>query len=138
MAHLYGAEHVRRYRETDGEEGHDWRRGAPTLLLTTTGRRSGAEHTAPLIYQQDGASYVVVASKGGADEPPDWYLNVQADPLVEVQVWGERFAARARTASDDEKARLWPVMTAVWPDYDAYQTRTERPIPLVILERVTT
>ncbi len=135
MAHLYGAEHVRRYRETDGEEGHDWRRGAPTLLLTTTGRRSGTQHTTPLIYQQDGDRYLVVASKGGADTPPDWYHNIEQDPEVEVQVWGDRFTARARTASEDEKDRLWPVMTAVWPDYDAYQRRTERAIPLVILER---
>ena len=135
MAHLYGAEHVRRYRETDGEEGHYWRRGAPTLLLTTTGRRSGGQHTTPLIYQPDGDRYVVVASKGGADTPPDWYLNLEEDPDVEVQVWGDRFAARARPATDEEQSRLWPVMTAVWPDYDAYQRKTERPIPLVILER---
>ena len=135
MAHLYGAEHVRRYRETDGEEGHYWRRGAPTLLLTTTGRRSGVQHTTPLIYQQDGDRYVVVASKTGADTPPDWYRNIEEDPAVEVQVWGDRFSGRARPATDEEQDRLWPVMTTVWPDYDAYQRRTERRIPLVILER---
>src|ERR1700712_5266226 len=103
---LFGQEHVQRYRETDGQEGHDWE-GTQTLLLTTTGRTSGEERTTPLIYGQDGDSYLIVASKGGAPEPPAWYLNLQAHPEVELQVWGDRFTARARTASDEEKPALW-------------------------------
>ena len=89
-----------------------------------------------MIYGRDGDRYLVVASKGGADAPPAWYVNLQAEPRVEVQVRGERFAARARTATPDEQRRYWPVMTAQWPDYDVYTTRTERPIPVVVLERV--
>jgi deazaflavin-dependent oxidoreductase (nitroreductase family) len=131
---LFGQEHVDRYRATDGEEGHEWR-GTKTLLLTTVGRKSGEERTAPLIYAADGDAYAIVASKGGADEPPAWYLNLSAHPDVEVQVEGDRFKARARTASAEEKARLWPTMVAEWPSYDEYQDRTEREIPIVILER---
>jgi deazaflavin-dependent oxidoreductase (nitroreductase family) len=130
---LFGQEHVARYRATDGEEGHDWE-GTVTLLLTTTGRRSGQQRTTPLIYGRDGDRFLVVASKGGADEPPAWYRNLEADPDVAVQVRGERFRALARTATAAEKARLWPVMTAEWPAYDDYQRRTSRDIPIVVLE----
>src|SRR5262249_4500055 len=95
---LYGKEHVQRYRETGGEEGHDWR-GTQTLLLTTRGRHSGEPRELPLIYGRSGDDYLIVASKGGSDQAPAWYLNLQADPDVEVQVWDDRFKARARTAS---------------------------------------
>ena len=132
---LYGKEHVERYIETDGKEGHDWRRGAPVLLLTTVGRRSGRMYTTPLIYQQDRDNYVVVASKGGADSHPEWYLNLEAEPEVEVQVWGDRFPAQARSATPEERSRLWPKMCVVWPDYDTYQQKTQREIPVVILTR---
>jgi deazaflavin-dependent oxidoreductase (nitroreductase family) len=131
---LFGEEHVRRYVATDGEEGHDWE-GTTTLLLTTTGRRSGEQRTTPLIYQQDGESYLVVASKGGADQPPDWYRNLQAQPDVQVQVRGDRFAARARTATPEEKPRLWQTMVSTWPAYDDYQKKTDRDIPVVVLQR---
>ncbi|NKZ03376.1 nitroreductase family deazaflavin-dependent oxidoreductase [Actinomadura latina] len=131
---LYGKEHVQRYQETDGAEGHDWQ-GTTTLLLTTTGRKSGKERTTPLIYQPEGDAYLVVASKGGADEPPLWYLNLQSDPEVKVQVKGDRFTARARTATPEEKPALWRKMTATWPAYDEYQTKTSRDIPVVVLER---
>lgn len=133
---LYGQEHVKRYIETDGKEGHDWRRGVPILLLTTTGRRTGRKITKALIYQPHGDDYLVVASRGGADHPPVWYLNLQANPEVDVQVWGDRFKARARTATPDEKPELWRKMVSVWPDYDAYQEKTDRQIPVVILERL--
>jgi deazaflavin-dependent oxidoreductase (nitroreductase family) len=133
---LFGQEHVERYRATDGREGHEWE-GTVTLLLTTTGRTSGQPRTTPLIYGRDGERFVVVASKGGADEPPAWYRNLEADPDVAVQVKGERFRARARTATPEEKARLWPVMTAEWPAYDDYQRRTSRDIPIVVLEPTT-
>jgi deazaflavin-dependent oxidoreductase (nitroreductase family) len=132
---LYGDEHVRRYIETDGEEGHDWRRGAPILLLTTTGRKTGRKIIKPLIYQPHGDDYLVVASKGGAPRSPEWYLNLEANPEVEVQVRGDRFKARARAATPEEKPDLWRRMVAVWPDYDEYQKRTDRQIPVVILER---
>jgi deazaflavin-dependent oxidoreductase (nitroreductase family) len=131
---LYGDEHVERYRATGGKEGHDWQ-GTQTLLLTTTGRKSGDERTAALIYAPHGDAYAVVASKGGADQPPARYLNLSADPSVEVQVWGDRFKAKARTATAAEKAELWPKMTSEWPPYDEYQKKTDREIPVVLLER---
>lgn len=132
---LFGAEHVERYRQTDGEVGHDWR-GASVLLLTTRGRRSGEERTTPLIYQPYEGAHLVVASKGGAPEPPAWYLNILNQAEVEVQVRDDRFAARAHTAGPDEKPPMWRAMTDVWPDYDSYQEKTDREIPVVVLERI--
>ncbi len=131
---LFGEEHVRRYEETDGAEGHDWQ-GTTVLILTTTGRRTGNRHATPLIYRKQGEDYVVVASKGGADADPAWYLNLQADPAVSVQVLGDKFTARARTAQPAEKPELWREMTATWPAYDEYQRKTSRRIPVVVLER---
>jgi deazaflavin-dependent oxidoreductase (nitroreductase family) len=131
---LFGQEHVDRYRATDGEEGHEWR-GTTALLLTTTGRRSGETRTLPLIYQQDGDRYVIVASKGGWKDHPGWYHNLVEDPNVEVQVLGDRFKARASTAEGEERERLWKLMTAAWPAYDDYQTKTDRQIPVVVLTR---
>ncbi len=128
------ADHVRRYIETEGADGHLWR-GAPTLVLTTLGRRSGRPRRLALIYGQDGDRYVVVASKGGSDRHPAWYLNLRDHPEVRVQVRGDRFRATARTATPEERQALWPRMVAIWPDYDAYQAKTDREIPLVILER---
>ena len=131
---LFGQDHVERYEATDGEEGHDWQ-GTRTLILTTKGRKSGEPRKAPLIYGEHGDDLLVVASKGGSPEPPAWYRNLQADPEVDVQVWGERFKARARDAAPDEKPELWRIMTAAWPPYDDYQTKTDREIPVVVLER---
>lgn len=133
---LFGDEHVRRYEETDGAEGHIWRKNAPILILTTTGRKSGKPRKSALIYGEHGGGYLVVASKGGADSPPAWYLNLQANPEVEVQVLADKFTAKARTADSAERAACWPKMTAVWPDYDAYQAKTAREIPIIILERI--
>lgn len=130
---LYGQEHVEKYRETNGEIGHEWRDGVYTLLLTTTGRTSGETHTTPLIYITDGDDYVIVASKGGADEHPDWYHNLVEDPRVEVQVADEVFTATAGTADAEDRDRLWPPLTDTWPDYDDYAERTDREIPVVIL-----
>jgi deazaflavin-dependent oxidoreductase (nitroreductase family) len=127
-------EHARIYQETNGEEGHIWR-GAPILLLTTKGRKSGQQYTTPLIYGKDGDRYLIVGSRGGADEHPQWYLNLVANPEIEVQVLADKFRARASTAEGEEKARLWKTMTSVWPAYDEYQGRTKREIPLVIIER---
>ena len=131
---LFGQEHVKRYRQTDGAEGHDWN-GVSVLLLTTTGRRSGSQRTTPLIYGTRNGDYVVVASKGGAPGQPSWYLNLTAEPAVEVQVRGNRFKARARSATGDERAELWKLMAAQWPSYNDYQTKTKREIPVVVLER---
>ncbi|HEX7292527.1 MAG TPA: nitroreductase family deazaflavin-dependent oxidoreductase [Conexibacter sp.] len=132
---LFGQEHVDRYRATDGEEGYRWQRDTTILLLTTRGRRSGVERTMPLIFRQHGDDYLIVASRGGTDAPPAWYLNLQADPEVTVQVRGDVFRARARDATPQEQPQLWRQMAEVWPDYDAYQQRTERRIPVVVLER---
>jgi proline iminopeptidase len=134
--HLFGEEHVRRYRETGGEVGHVWRNGAKILLLTTTGRTTGEPRTTPLIYEVDGDRLVVVASKGGAPEHPGWYRNLSKHPDVEVQVKSEIFRARARTVSGDDRRRLWRLAAQQWPDYDGYQERTDREIPVVVLERL--
>jgi deazaflavin-dependent oxidoreductase (nitroreductase family) len=131
---LFGQEHVRRYQQTDGAEGHDWQ-GTTVLILTTTGRRTGERRSTPLIYGKEGEDHVVVASKGGAEEHPSWYLNLSEDPEVTVQVLGDRFNARARTATADEKPSLWQLMTERWPAYDEYQRKTGREIPGVLLER---
>jgi deazaflavin-dependent oxidoreductase (nitroreductase family) len=134
---LFGTEHVERYRATGGDEGYTWRKGTTILLLTTTGRRSGKPHTSPLIFREHDGRYVIVASKGGAPDPPDWFKNIEADPAVEVQVKDDVFPARARVAEGEEKSQLWKLMAEVWPDYDEYQTKTDREIPVVVLERVT-
>jgi proline iminopeptidase len=136
MSDLFGEEHVRRYRETDGEEGHIWREGSTILLLTTTGRNTGKQSTTPLIYGLDGDNPVIVASKGGAPEHPGWYRNLSKNPEVEVQILGDRFHARARDAEGDERERLWRRLNEIWPHYDEYQTKTDREIPVVVLERV--
>ena len=104
------------------------------MLLTTVGRRSGEPRVAPLIYLEDGDSVVTVASKGGSARHPLWYRNLQANPDVEVQIGADRRKLRARTASAEEKDKLWSRLTIVYPDYDDYQARTDRDIPVVILE----
>lgn len=131
---LFGQEHVKRYLETDGAEGHDWQ-GTSVLILTTTGRRSGQQRSTPLIYRRHGDDYVIVASKGGAPDHPAWYLNLAEHPEVTAQVKGDRFPARARTATAEERPELWQLMNEQWPDYDSYQQKTGREIPVVVLER---
>lgn len=131
---LFGAEHVRAYQESGGELGYEWR-GTTILLLTTTGRVSGQERTTPLIYRDDGDTWVVVASQGGAPDHPDWYKNLAADPTATIQVKRELIPVRAQTASGAERSRLWQRMTEVWPDYDTYQARTDREIPVVVFRR---
>jgi deazaflavin-dependent oxidoreductase (nitroreductase family) len=132
---LLGKDHVRRYQQTDGEIGYWWN-GAPTLLLTTTGRRSGEARTTPLIFGRDGDDYLVVASVGGMPTHPAWYLNLVDDPSARIQVRGEHIDVVARTAQADEKPRLWRVVNDVWPNYDTYQERTDRVIPVVVLSPV--
>jgi deazaflavin-dependent oxidoreductase (nitroreductase family) len=133
---LFGQQHVRAYRETGGERGYHWR-GATILLLTTTGRASGQDRITPLIFRDDGDgdAWVVVASKGGSPDHPDWYKNLLANPEATLQVKAETIPVRADTAHGDERARLWRRMTEVWPDYDRYQQRTDREIPVVVFKR---
>jgi deazaflavin-dependent oxidoreductase (nitroreductase family) len=131
------ADHLARYLATNGADGHMWR-GYPTLLLTTIGRQSNEERLLPLIYGRDGDRYVVVASRGGAPDHPSWYKNLVENPEVKVQVKGDRFRARARTANRDERPRLWRTMTKLFPFYDQYQSKTAREIPVILIERFRT
>lgn len=132
---LFGKEHVDRYEATDGAEGYHWQNGTTILLLHTTGRKSGTEYTHPLIYRDYEDDYLVVGSKGGAPEPPDWYRNLESDPTVTVQIKDDTFTANARTATADERPVMWAHMVEVWPDYAKYQQQTDREIPVVVLER---
>ncbi|MFF5084060.1 nitroreductase family deazaflavin-dependent oxidoreductase [Actinoplanes sp. NPDC000266] len=132
---LHGDPHVERYLETNGEDGFHWRNGTEILILFTRGRKSGHERTHALIFREHGGAYLVVASKGGAEAPPAWFVNLQSDPHVEVQIKGDRFPARARVATPTEKPEMWAKMAEVWPDYNEYQKKTNREIPVVILER---
>ena len=131
---LFGPEHVRVYRETGGERGYHWR-GTEILLLTTRGRRTGDQHTTPLIHRADGDRWVIVASKGGAPEHPGWFQNLTAEPNASIQVLAEEIPVRASVAEGAERERLWSLMGEVWPAYDEYQARTDREIPVVVLER---
>jgi deazaflavin-dependent oxidoreductase (nitroreductase family) len=135
------AEHLQRYLATDGEDGYfvDFRavggpERTPTLILTTTGRRTGKPQTLPLIFGRSGKDYVIIASKGGAPAHPAWYLNLQAHPEVGLQIKGERLRARARVAGGEERSRLWGSMVAIYPPYERYQQKTAREIPVVVLE----
>ena len=131
---LFGPEHVRVYRETHGERGYHWR-GTTILLLTTTGRTSGEQRTTPLIHRTDGDRWVVVASKGGARDHPDWYKNLLADPQATIEVQADTVPVVATAAEGEERARLWSAMTEVWPAYDDYKAKTDREIPVVVLTR---
>lgn len=130
---LFGAEHVKAYRETGGGRGYHWR-GTEILLLTTKGRSSGEPRTAPLIFRADGDRFVIVASKGGAPADPSWFTNMEADPQAEVQVKADTTAVRMTVADGEERERLWAKMLEVWPDYADYQEKTDREIPIVVLE----
>ncbi len=127
--------HIEDYVASGGAEGHVFH-GATALLLTVTGRTSGEPRRTALYYVADGERYVVVASQGGAPTDPQWYLNLQADPHVTVQVGPEVFDAVATTAGPDERQRLWELSVANWPAYEEYATRTEREIPVVLLTKV--
>src|SRR5215467_9753938 len=137
-------EHANRYLSSGGTEGHMYKMTqpgrpevtVPSLLLTTTGRKSGERFIFPLFYGKAGDSYIVVASKGGAPQHPGWYRNILANPQVDVQVGTEKFKARARTATGVERARLWQKALEFWPPYADYQQKTEREIPVVVLDPV--
>jgi len=129
------ADHIRRYVETNGDDGHFWN-GVPCLLLTTVGRKSGARRRTALIYGRDGDDYVIVASKGGHPHHPLWFKNLVANPVVGLQVGAEVFEALASTY-DEGAAResAWTTMTGLWPAFDEYQAKAGRRIPLVRLTR---
>ncbi|NUW35664.1 nitroreductase family deazaflavin-dependent oxidoreductase [Nonomuraea sp. SMC257] len=131
------ARHVKSYAESGGARGHLFH-GAPTLLITTIGRRSGLPRRTALIYGRDGDRHLVVASNGGAADHPLWFHNLLARPQVKVQVGAEVFDAVARPAAEDERVRLWATMTEIWPRYIVYQRETTRQIPIVIIERAAT
>jgi proline iminopeptidase len=134
-------DHVRRYLESNGADGHMWDSSVaggpglvPTLLLTTTGRKSGRKLMLPLIYGKTDGGYVVIASKGGAPAHPAWYLNLSEHPEVDVQVGPAKFRAHARTAGGAERSALWKQLAGIFPPYEGYQRRTAREIPVVVLE----
>ena len=137
-------DHANRYVSSGGTEGHIYtvtppgyaQMDVPSLLLTTTGRKSGEKFIFPLFYGETGDSYIIVASKGGAPEHPGWYRNLLAHPEVEVQVGTKHFKARARTASGTERAQLWQQALEFWPPYADYQKKTEREIPVVVLDPI--
>ena len=133
-------EHTQAYLENP-EAAHDWDATpvggsglVPTLLITTQGRKTGRWHSTPLLYQPSGSGFIVVASKGGAATHPAWYLNLVTNPECRLQVGRFSYAATARTLTSDERPAYWEWMTRFWPDYLAYQSRTEREIPVVRLE----
>ena len=131
----FGEEHVRLYRETDGATGHEWREGSTILLLTTKGRKTGLDRTVPLIYDLDGANPVIVASKGGAPDHPGWFKNLVQTPEADVQILERHVPVRAREAEGEEREQLWELMNRMWPHYEEYQAKTDRRIPVVVLER---
>jgi deazaflavin-dependent oxidoreductase (nitroreductase family) len=127
------ANHIKSYVESDGAEGHMWN-GVPTLLLTTIGRKSGQARRSALIYGKDGDRYVIVGSRGGAPTHPQWFLNLRDNPEVELQVGADRFRARAGVASGAERQRLFEMMAGIFPNYREYAGKTEREIPVVVLD----
>jgi deazaflavin-dependent oxidoreductase (nitroreductase family) len=134
---LFGKEHVDRYEATGGAEGHDWEQGTTILILHTRGRKSGKQYKHPLIYREApdaSGHYVIVASKGGAPESPEWFRNLEADPDTTIQVKDRTIPVRARVAHGDERATLWRHMAESWPAYDDYKTKTDREIPVVVLD----
>lgn len=132
-------DHLARYLATDGEDGYyraESTNPLPALILTTVGRKSGKPYATPLYFGEDAGRYVLIGSFGGYEKHPDWYLNLREQPVVQVQIRDERFNARARDATAEERPRLWQHMAERMPGYDAYQERANREIPVVILERV--
>jgi deazaflavin-dependent oxidoreductase (nitroreductase family) len=124
------------FKLSGGRIGNKFSHGAPVCLLTTTGRKSGKQRTVALIYAEEGDAIVMVASKGGATKHPLWYLNLAANPECEIQIGSETRKLRARRASDEEKEKIWPKLNEVYPEYENYQARTARNIPVMFLEAV--
>jgi deazaflavin-dependent oxidoreductase (nitroreductase family) len=136
VAKVMGAAHIALYRRTGGRIGGRFR-GAPCLLLTVTGRKSGQPRTAPLMYGRDGDDYVIIASKGGMPTSPVWWLNLRSNPTAEIEVDGERRRVTAEEVQGEDRERLWKLMTGIYSSYDAYQRKTSRVIPVVRLHPVS-
>ena len=132
MVKMLSALHRFWYGLTDGRVGSRMN-GMDVLLMTTKGRKSGNERTTPLQYMRDGDAYVVVASNGGSDRHPGWWLNLRSEPSATIRVRDARIAVRGEEASDDERARLWPLLASAYAGYDQYAKETTRRIPVVIL-----
>jgi len=135
---LFSRVHVVLYRASGGRVGGRFRKTAPVLLLTTTGRRTGKRRTTPLLYLEDADRYVVVASVGGAPTHPAWYLNLRDVPAATIQVGNQKLAVSCETAGPEERARLWARVTRMYPKYDDYQAKTSREIPVVTLTPTAT
>ena len=138
----WASEHIKRYRETGGADGHIWKGhdgtgNFPCLLLTTTGRNSDVARTTPLIYGRDGDDLVIIASQAGRPNHPAWFFNLERTPEVEVQLEADQFAATARIAAPDDRERLWKMMARIFPPYDDYRVKAAatREIPVVVLSR---
>jgi len=131
--HQFTQAHVRAYRASGGRIGRKYK-GAPVALVGHVGRKSGKQYTSPLIYGEDGDTVVIVASFGGARRDPVWWPNLKAHPRTTVQIGSERRPVVARQATPEEKQRLWPRMVEIYAPYEDYQRRTERDIPVVLLE----
>jgi proline iminopeptidase len=137
-------DHSNRYLSSGGTDGHMYKVTppghsemlVPSLLLTTTGRKSGEKFIFPLFYGKTGNSYIIVASKGGAPQHPGWYRNILANPEVEIQVGTSKMKAKARTVAGEERSRLWETALKFWPPYADYQKKTEREIPVVVLDPI--
>lgn len=130
---LVSSLHVALFRASGGRIGGRLRGNLPVLLLTTAGRKSGKQRTTPLLYVRDGDQYAIVASVGGAPKHPAWYLNLQDDPDATIQIGHQRIDVRAETAAPEERTRLWALVTEMYSGYDAYQAKTTREIPVVVL-----
>jgi deazaflavin-dependent oxidoreductase (nitroreductase family) len=125
--------HVFLYRASGGRLGGYFRKTAPVLLLTTTGRKSGKQRTTPLLYVEESGQYVIIGSVGGAPKHPAWYLNLRDNPAATIQIASRRIAVSASTPTAEERARLWLLATQMYSGYDVYQARTSREIPVVVL-----
>ncbi len=137
----FAQEHLRRYLESNGSDGHMWKMDGvdhpvPTLILMARGRNTGIAYKTPLIYGRDGDDFILVASKRGAPVDPGWYLNLKVYPEAVLQVAAERIAVRARIASSEERARIWPRMVEIYPPYVSYLEKSGRVIPVLILSRI--
>jgi deazaflavin-dependent oxidoreductase (nitroreductase family) len=131
----YVADHVQRYESSGGEDGALMSNGSGVVILTTRGRRSGKLRKTPLVRVTDGGNYVVIASMGGAPAHPNWYLNLVDEPAVTIQDGDQLHELRARTVAGQERARMWALAVEQWPDYEEYQQKTQREIPVVALEK---
>ena len=130
----YVADHVQRYESSDGLDGGTMPNGSGVVVLTTRGRKTGKLRKSPLVRVTDGDRYIVIASMGGAPRHPSWFLNLVADPNVAIQDGSSRLEMRARTAAADERSQLWDLAVEQWPDYAEYQRKTDREIPVIVLE----